>query len=47
MATSKIESISCCKALKMDVRGQCGEVQRSENKVKNLDGKCIKMCYTS
>jgi hypothetical protein len=47
MATSKIEGTGCCNALKRDVRGQCGEVQRWENKVKNVDGKCIKMCYTS
>jgi hypothetical protein len=47
MATLKIEVIGCCKALERDMRGRWWEVKGWENKVKNLDGKCIKVCYTS
>jgi hypothetical protein len=47
MATLKIKGFGCCNALERAMRGRCGEVKRWENKVKNLDGKCIKMCYTS
>jgi hypothetical protein len=43
----KINRIACCNALKKDIRGRCGEAKRWENKVKNLDGKYIKVCYTS
>jgi uncharacterized low-complexity protein len=47
MATLKIKVIGCCSALERDMRGRCGEGKSWENKVKNLDGKCIKVCYTS
>jgi hypothetical protein len=46
MATLKIRGIGCYNALERDMRERRGEVKKWENKVKNLDGKCITMCYT-
>jgi hypothetical protein len=47
MATLKSDVFTGRRLLRKPVRTFFEAVNGLENKIKNLDGKCTKMCYTS